>query len=262
MIHMLTTEDVVNIHNVLIADFANSPDPISPPGLRSRDLLESAISRQTTGLEGRLKYDSPVVNAASLAYGICSNHPFFNGNKRVSLVALLCHLDKNHLTFDGADQSELYDFMLKVAKHGFVSRRNGNDESDTEVQEMARWIKRRTRKIEKGERVVTFRELAAILRQHGFEIHGKKDNFADLIRTATKREWFGLRKRTVSERVMKIPYPNDGQVVGKGLLREIRKRCQLSDEDGFDSEAFYTTSRPADYFVARYRGVLRRLARV
>lgn len=61
------------------------------------ELLESAVARQFVGFGGELKYPSPIYNAATLTYGITSNHPFHNGNKRAALVAMLCHLDKNSL---------------------------------------------------------------------------------------------------------------------------------------------------------------------
>jgi len=76
-----------------VADFAGTGDPIAPPGVRSMTLLESAVSRQHTALGGRLKYADPVSSAATLLYGICSDHPFHNGNKRTALVAMLVHLD-------------------------------------------------------------------------------------------------------------------------------------------------------------------------
>jgi hypothetical protein len=40
---MLTADDVAQVHERLTFDFSLSPDPISPPGIRSVDLLESAV---------------------------------------------------------------------------------------------------------------------------------------------------------------------------------------------------------------------------
>jgi death-on-curing protein len=73
---MLSTEDVMMIYRILVADFAKSPDPISPVGIRSVALLESAVGRQSTSLGSTLKYPDPISNAATLAYGICCDHPF------------------------------------------------------------------------------------------------------------------------------------------------------------------------------------------
>lgn len=263
MIHTLSAADVLSIHEVLAADFAAAADPISPPGIKSEHLLQSAVSRQLTGYDGKMKYETAVMNAAALTYGICSNHPFHNGNKRTSLVSLLCHLDKNDLTFsEKTSHDELYDFMLKVANHGFAERGRKGDQSDAEVEEMGRWIRKRTRKVERGERIVTFRELKSILGTYGFQLEDLRDNSCDLVRYEDKSVWLGFGKKTQRIRVMRMGYPGDGQVVGKNLLRAVREQCSLTDRDGIDSHAFYARARPTDYFVATYRGTLRRLARV
>ena len=91
----LNVEEVLRIHDILVEDFLASNDPISPAGVRSEQLLESAVSRQWTGLGQILKYPTPVESAATLLYGICGDHPFHNGNKRTALVSMLAHLDKN-----------------------------------------------------------------------------------------------------------------------------------------------------------------------
>jgi prophage maintenance system killer protein len=100
----LTAEDVLTIHEYLINDFAATSDPISPPGVRSVALLESAVGRQHTGTGSTLKYPDPIDNAATLLYGVCLDHPFHNGNKRTALVAMLVHLDKNHLCLFNTSQ--------------------------------------------------------------------------------------------------------------------------------------------------------------
>jgi death-on-curing protein len=264
MICTLTSDEVLAIHHVLAADFAADDDPISPAGIKSIALLDSAISRQFTGFGSTLKYDTPIKNAASLTYGICSNHPFHNGNKRTSLVALLCHLDKNDLTFeDSLSHVELYDFMLKVASHGFADRAGkADDQSDVEVEQMAKWIRKRVRRVERGERIVTFRELKGILSTYGLILEDLRDNHVDVVRYEDRSTWFGLKTKRERTRLMRMQYPSDGQVVGKELLRDLRKRCNLTQEDGVDSHSFYRKSRPTDYFIRNYRGTLKKLARV
>lgn len=263
MVNTLSPGEVLSIHDVLTHDFAVAADPISPAGIRSHHLLESAVSRQFTGYEGRLKYHTSVLNAAALTYGICSNHPFHNGNKRTSLVAMMCHLDKNDLMFaEQVSHDDLYEFMLKVARHGFAVRGKARDQSDGEVEEMARWIRKRARHVDRGERIVTFRELKSILKSHGFEIEDLRDNSCDLVQYEEKSVWLGFGRRTHRHRIMRMGYPGDGKVVGRNLLRDVRERCALTDRHGIDSHAFYAKARPTDYFVSTYRGTLRKLARV
>lgn len=48
-VETLTVDDVKRVHSRLVVDFAESDDPIAPPGVRSEDLLASAVSRQHVG---------------------------------------------------------------------------------------------------------------------------------------------------------------------------------------------------------------------
>jgi len=254
----LSTREVIAIYDTLVMDFAISGDPMSPPGIKSIDLLESAVSRQHTGFDGRLKYETAVSNAATLCFGICCNHPFHNGNKRTALVCLLCHLDRNERTFEeGVTQDELYDVMLRVAQHSL-----GEDtDSDRQVEALAKWVRKRVRTVEKGERIITCRQLKAILERHGFEFQNHDGNHIDVVRVRQTPGVFGLGKKTKHERVMRIPYPRDGAQVGRSLLRDLRERCEMSLGHGIDSKAFYTNSRPPDYFISRYSKTLKLLAR-
>jgi len=117
----LSTDEVLQIHEALVTDFANSQDPISPPGLRSRDLLESAVSRQWVGHDGILKYPDPIDNAATLLYGICCDHPFHNGNKRTALATLNILLERSGYMLVSNDEdllnAEVEAMLLDVVEH-------------------------------------------------------------------------------------------------------------------------------------------------
>jgi hypothetical protein len=41
-------------------------------------LLGSAVSRQESGYGSLLKYHDPILNAATLLYGLCNDHQFHN----------------------------------------------------------------------------------------------------------------------------------------------------------------------------------------
>lgn len=118
----LSVEDVLFIHQRLCEDFGATSDPIDPPGVKSTSLLESAVSRQESGIGDDLKYPDPLLNAATLLYGICCDHPFHNGNKRTALVCALAHLDRNRLVLRATRQRELFKLMIAVADHAIVER--------------------------------------------------------------------------------------------------------------------------------------------
>ncbi|WP_321902772.1 type II toxin-antitoxin system death-on-curing family toxin [Paraburkholderia tropica] len=254
MTKYIHAEELVDIHEILTIDFENSGDPVSPPGIRSKHLLESAASRQQAGFDGTLKYDTPYLNAATLCYGICCNHPFFNGNKRTALVATLCHLDRNDLMMKPTiTQDNLYTLMIRVANHGFRPSGKG-DQSDNEVSGIAKWLREATRRIDRQDKLLTYRELKSILNRYGFSLENPFGNMIDVVRQPAY--WDGA-----SERVIKIPYPRDGAVASRRIVKEVREACKLTEANGIDSTMFHANERPADYFVAKYRTTLRKLAK-
>jgi death-on-curing protein len=73
-----------------------------------------------------------------------------------------------------------------------------------------------------------------------------------------------LFKKTVKERVRigTIGWPGDNRDMGISDLKKVREMCRLREEDGVDSDCFYSQAAMVDTFVNRYRTLLRRLARV
>lgn len=263
----LSVEEVLHIHERLVEDAVESEDPISPPGVKDHGLLESAISRQQSGFAGKLKYDDPILNAVSLCYGICCNHALHNGNKRTALVALLCHLDKNNWVFsDRTNQDELYKFMLNVASHKIAPKskfRRNHDQSDLEVELMTAWVRKRIRKVEKGERTVTYAELEKILRNHNILFDNHRNNYVDLVQYRTERRktgWFTTKEVTVGTKIANIPFW-PGRTVGRNLIKSIRTQAGLTHKDGIDSALFYGSQATPDDFIQKYKRTLRLLAK-
>ncbi|MGH9961324.1 MAG: type II toxin-antitoxin system death-on-curing family toxin [Pyrinomonadaceae bacterium] len=265
----LKVDEILEIYDVLVRDFAEADDPIAPAGIRSRDLLESAVHRQHTGYQDKLKYGTAVLSAASLCYGICSDHVFFNGNKRIALVAMLVHLDRNELCLPDVTQEELFSLMLAVADHDLVlkgSRRTkrllGRADSDSEVEALAAWLRKRTRRTARGERPIAYRQLRRILRRFGIEMEHSGSNSIDLVRYEEVKEGILFKRKTRKRRrITTIGYRNEGTVLSKSELKQIRRACGLLEADGVDSEMFYSTGEVIDAFVNRYRRVLRKLAK-
>ena len=76
----LTREIVLVLHGELLAEHGGAA------GLRDESGLESALARARQ----QHHYESRDVLAlgAAYAFGLCSNHPFVDGNKRVALASL------------------------------------------------------------------------------------------------------------------------------------------------------------------------------
>jgi death-on-curing protein len=263
---MLTVDEVLLIYDVLVRDFVEAADPIAPAGVRDRALLDSAVSRQYTAIGVTLKYPTVPLNAATLTYGICCDHPFFNGNKRAALVAMLVHLDKNGYCLPSTTQGDLYTMITAIADHrfgAFADRRGHFPRlaADEQVALLSQWLKKRVARVTKGERPITYRQLRRILSAFNIALENTGQNSAELVRYVEARRGILGRRTLVRQRIATIGYRDDGTALTKAQLKDIRRLCRLREEDGVDSSMFYTTGEVIDAFVNRYRTVLRRLAR-
>jgi death on curing protein len=83
----LLRETVLALHDLLIAEFGGAA------GVRDEGLLDSALSRPLN----LFAYERPSIFdiAASLAFGLITNHPFLDGNKRVAFTAAATFLQLN-----------------------------------------------------------------------------------------------------------------------------------------------------------------------
>lgn len=75
-------------------------------GIRSIDLLASALSRQNISFGGKKKYSEPIDICATLFFGLVKNHSFSDGNKRTALLILLYQL-------------QMYKYVPTVSKKKF-----------------------------------------------------------------------------------------------------------------------------------------------
>lgn len=266
----LTPEEVLRIHEVLVEDFGRTGDPISPPGVKSIALLESAVARQHVSHGQTLKYPDPLGSAATLVYGICCDHPFHNGNKRTALVAMLVHLDRNRLCVYRTKESELYGLLLQIASHTVGWRPDPRrpdkvpprGRSDDEVKAIVEWLRPRVEKMVRGERPITFRQLRQSLGRFGFELDVHDGNSADLIKVVTHPPgFFGRSLKVERKRIGAVGYRDEGTEVAMKDIKYVRRLCKLAEVHGVDSPAFYDDYAIVDGFVNKYRTLLRRLAR-
>jgi death-on-curing family protein len=254
---LLTAEQLMRIHFALVEDFAGTSDPIEPAGVRSDDLLGSAVHRPSTVIDGIEKYPTVEMAAAALLHGIVHNHPFHNGNKRTGLVAMLVFLDENGLTLT-CEEDELFKLVLRLAQHSLVRARR-RDLADSEVLEVAAWLRGRSRLVAKGDRPLKWHKLKRVLASHGctfsFPAVGNKINIS---RTVLMQTIFGREKLALS---VQVGYRDDGSDSERSTIHMIRRELRLDDEHGVDSAAFYDDEgMSASEFIVRYRKILRRLA--
>lgn len=107
----LTVDQVVEIHDEAVREFGGMD------GLRSLDLLESAVYQPQQSAFGDDAYPSIASKAAAYAYFLGSNHAFVDGNKRAGANTMLAFLYLNGFRLDRTD-SEITEAMVMVATRG------------------------------------------------------------------------------------------------------------------------------------------------
>jgi death-on-curing family protein len=257
----LSPDQIAGIHNCLEEDFAGTDDPIQPPGVQHQHLLESAAFRQFTSLGDVTKYPTVEMAAAAITHSVVLDHAFFNGNKRTAVVAMLVFLDENGMQLTCAED-DLFRLVLLVAQHRLVPR-GADDRADREVMEIARWIKKNSRRSEYGEQVLKWVRLRRILAAFRCwtEFPGGVGNRINIYREIEVARRIGRpRRRRLSTQVY---YGGDGTEVERNTVGKLRKDLHLDDEHGVDSQSFYRMEvRAAEDFIVFYRKTLRRLAKL
>ena len=103
-----TIQEILAVHEDQIEQFGGSH------GLRDMGALESALFRPQMGY-----YDGIIEEAAALLESLAMNHPFIDGNKRVSFFVTAAFLMQNGHFID-CDSQEAYDhFMLLFETNSF-----------------------------------------------------------------------------------------------------------------------------------------------
>jgi len=86
-----SVEAVLAIHAEVLAAHGGGE------GIRSMELLESAVAAPQATMMGAPMISEPIDVAAAYLFYLCSNHPFVDGNKRMALATCLVFLSENGL---------------------------------------------------------------------------------------------------------------------------------------------------------------------
>jgi death on curing protein len=100
--------DAVIAHDLELAAHGGST------GIREQGMLESALARARNLWAYAEQPPRWAALAAAYAYGISSNHPFVDGNKRTALVVSFAFLETNGVSVT-ASQEEAYRICLGMA---------------------------------------------------------------------------------------------------------------------------------------------------
>ncbi|MCB1869956.1 MAG: type II toxin-antitoxin system death-on-curing family toxin [Gammaproteobacteria bacterium] len=114
-------ELVLAVHQMLLAEHGGLP------GVREQTLLDSALARP----QQKLAYEDDISIfelAASYSYGLARNHPFIDGNKRISLTVAAVFLELNGYSLNATEAEAVLIFQRLAA--GTLSE-----------SELANWIR-------------------------------------------------------------------------------------------------------------------------
>jgi death on curing protein len=101
-------ELVLAVHQMLLAEHGGLP------GVREQALLDSALARP----QQKLAYENDISIfdlAASYSYGVARNHPFIDGNKRISLTVAAVFLELNGYSLNATEAEAVLMFQRLAA---------------------------------------------------------------------------------------------------------------------------------------------------
>ena len=127
---MISLEQVIKIHEILIDKFGGAK------GLRDIAQLESALSRPFQTFDGIELHENQFQKAAAIIQSLLINHPFIDGNKRISYVVMRLILLEMGWEIN-ATQDEKYIFVTNIAS------------GKMEFNEISDWIKSNAIRISK-----------------------------------------------------------------------------------------------------------------
>ncbi|MCB0542281.1 MAG: type II toxin-antitoxin system death-on-curing family toxin [Saprospiraceae bacterium] len=130
-------EDFEQIVSNLRSMRAEFTEDIPPFATRYAGVLEGILAQIRAEYYGKELYKGVVNKAVWLFYCLIKNHPFFNGNKRVAVVALFDFLKRN--------VSELYIDEDAILNDLFQMAIRTSESDPAELEQVKRYLKRKIR---------------------------------------------------------------------------------------------------------------------
>lgn len=128
-------------HPIAVAIFDSDNDPIAQFDDHEIALLDAALANPRQTYDGKELYPTLAKKATILYYSLNKNHPFKNGNKRISTASLLVFLYINDYWLEGKKE-EIEDYLVSMAKR--VAADEGSANRETLLAEVEAWIEKYT----------------------------------------------------------------------------------------------------------------------
>ena len=105
---MLTKDQVLLLHKRIFERYGGSY------GVRDEGLLDSALKAPFQTFAGEYLYKTDLEKIVRFGFGLISNHPFRDGNKRIGALVLLTLLNLNGYDVDATNE-DLTEIIMGVA---------------------------------------------------------------------------------------------------------------------------------------------------
>lgn len=256
---LVNVSDVLKAHYIL-ADYFTDPTAEAEVesmlvGVRSYDLLTSAICRQTCGYNGHRKYTDNIEICSTLFYGLVKNHAFHDGNKRTALLTLLAQL-QSYNYYPTAGINDFEKLVLAVADDSVsVKYKNAwkkfEKKDDTVIHTIAYVLRRMVENKNTSFRCdISMKEFIRALEKQGVvcERNGLKTKF-------TRKSKKGIFSKTYT---YFINYYGETRVVTAGMARDTFDALHLFEE--FPTyQSLFEGREPLYALISQFEQPLRRL---
>lgn len=252
--------DVLRAHFLLAEFFVKTGEGLGGLGPKDVNLLHSALNRQLIGFGGASKWSDRFEICATLMYGLIKNHPFHDANKRTAFLVSILHLQKigRTPTLTGEDYENFTVDIAdnKLGGYPYFERTSGSL-ADREVDTIARFLRRHTREIDLRGRVISYRELDAIVHRHGIRLENPYHNRIDVMRFLSESD---LSPLAIPYRIAHIGFHGWTREVSRKDIHIVRGAAKLTIEHGYDSQAFFAGVDDPLTLIRKYKEPLRNLA--
>lgn len=183
--NLINISDILKAYYIL-ADYFTDPSINQATekmmvGIRSYDLLSSAVGRQCVEFDGKRKYTDKIDICATLFFGLVKNHSFHDGNKRTGLLILLYQLQL-YGYYPKQSFSEFEKLVVSVADNSLEKNYSNvwkkfKKQDDCEIRTIAYIVRRLVIKKNNSYHLsITTKDFCNILEQSGVtcELEGQK----------------------------------------------------------------------------------------
>jgi prophage maintenance system killer protein len=259
---LINVSDVLRAYFILINYFTDSSSSDEAEnmlvGIRSIDLMISALGRQSISFGCKQKYSRDLQICSTLFFGLVKNHAFADGNKRTSLLVLLYQLD-------------LFSYIPKASTKDFEKLVVCVAEGSLKTKY---WKYYKKFKKSTDADILTIEYILRIMVQkkdHSYHISPSMKEFCDALEMqfikcnldnakihfsyTPKAKWYRKHPKTMH---YSIPFGGWTRVVGPKTARDVLKKLDLYDQFASYQE-FIDGADPLYELIDKFSEPLRRL---